>query len=133
MEEDAVLNVYAEEDEWILVHVEGGSDKLGFVPKNYCEAGDEAEAAEEPEDTAALAQQEEEDRQRSIAAKQRELALNDKVETWSISELDGKKKKKGSFSVGNGTIFFASESDKVGRESGVADPSHPSNNIASRT
>ena len=36
------------------------------------------------------------------------------VETWSVSEVDKKgKKKKGTLGVGNGAIFFASESDKV--------------------
>jgi hypothetical protein len=44
---------------------------------------------------------------------QRQLKLKDKVETWSISEMDGRKKKKGTLGVGNGAVFFASESDKV--------------------
>lgn len=36
------------------------------------------------------------------------------VETWSVSEVDKKgKKKKGTLGVGNGAMFFASESDKV--------------------
>lgn len=38
----------------------------------------------------------------------------DDIKTWSISEVDKKgKKKKGTLGVGNGAIFFASESDKV--------------------
>jgi actin cytoskeleton-regulatory complex protein SLA1 len=38
----------------------------------------------------------------------------DAIETWSVSEVDSKgKKKKGTLGVGNGAIFFASESDKV--------------------
>jgi hypothetical protein len=42
--------------------------------------------------------------------------VKDEVETWSISELDKKgKKKKGTLGVGNGAIFFASETDKVSR------------------
>ena len=40
--------------------------------------------------------------------------VKDEIETWSISELDKKgKKKKGTLGVGNGAIFFASEADKV--------------------
>lgn len=36
------------------------------------------------------------------------------VETWSVSEVDKKgKKKKGTLGIGNGAMFFASESDKV--------------------
>lgn len=38
----------------------------------------------------------------------------DDIKTWSVSELDKKgKKKKGTLGVGNGSLFFASESDKV--------------------
>jgi hypothetical protein len=39
---------------------------------------------------------------------------NDDIQTWSVSEVDKKgKKKKGTLGVGNGTVFFASLSDKV--------------------
>lgn len=38
----------------------------------------------------------------------------DDIRTWSVSEVDKKgKKKKGTLGIGNGSIFFASESDKV--------------------
>ncbi|KAG8932978.1 cytoskeletal protein binding protein [Tulasnella sp. 418] len=38
----------------------------------------------------------------------------DPIQTWSVSEIDGKgKKKKGTLGVGNAAIFFASESDKA--------------------
>jgi len=38
----------------------------------------------------------------------------DDIKTWSVSELDKKgKKKKGTLGIGNGSLFFASESDKV--------------------
>jgi hypothetical protein len=41
-------------------------------------------------------------------------AKADSIQTWSVSEIDKKgKKKKGTFGVGNGAAFFASESDKV--------------------
>lgn len=38
----------------------------------------------------------------------------DDIQTWSLSELDKKgKKKKGTLGVGGGAVFFASETDKV--------------------
>lgn len=38
----------------------------------------------------------------------------DDIKTWSVSEVDKKgKKKKGVLGIGNGSVFFASESDKV--------------------
>jgi hypothetical protein len=41
-------------------------------------------------------------------------ANSDTVQTWSVTEVDQKgKKKKGTLGVGNGAVFFASESDKV--------------------
>lgn len=120
MDEDAVLHVYDAEGEWLLVRIDGGDDMLGFVPTNYCEEMDEANAiaVADVDDSAAdveaqRAQEEEEEKQRQIAARQRELRAKDTVETWSVAELDGKKKKKGTLGVGNGAIFFASESDKV--------------------
>ncbi len=40
-------------------------------------------------------------------------AQADSIKTWSISEVDAKgKKKKGTLGIGNGAMFFASESDK---------------------
>jgi hypothetical protein len=41
-------------------------------------------------------------------------AKADDIQTWHISEVDKKgKKKKGTLGIGNGSVFFASESDKV--------------------
>lgn len=41
--------------------------------------------------------------------------LADNIKTWAVSEVDKKgKKKKGTLGIGNGSVFFASESDKVG-------------------
>lgn len=41
-------------------------------------------------------------------------AQADDIKTWAVAEVDAKgKKKKGTLGVGNGAIFFASESDKV--------------------
>lgn len=47
-------------------------------------------------------------------SKSKTKAQTGSVETWSVSEVDKKgKKKKGTLGVGNGAMFFASESDKV--------------------
>lgn len=41
-------------------------------------------------------------------------ATADDIKTWSVSEIDKKgKKKKGTLGIGNGAVFFASDSDKV--------------------
>jgi hypothetical protein len=43
-------------------------------------------------------------------------ATADDIKTWSVSEIDKKgKKKKGTLGIGNGAIFFASDSDKVSK------------------
>jgi hypothetical protein len=121
MMEDEALLVYSIEDDWLLVRPESSPDsKLGFVPRTYCQPLDDAvnvPDADEAEADLEQHRQEEEDleRAREIAEKQRVLKLKDKVETWSISEMEGKKKKKGTLGVGNGAVFFASDSDKVSR------------------
>lgn len=119
MEEDQILQVFSVEEDWLLVRVEGGHN-LGFVPKSYCEAVDESRAIEVEDASAAAealedaqAAQAETARQREKAEMQRQLRLKDKVETWGIAEMEGKKKKKGTLGVGNGAVFFASDTDKV--------------------
>ncbi|ORY24778.1 hypothetical protein BCR39DRAFT_545879 [Naematelia encephala] len=118
--EDATCHVYSIEDDWLLVRLEGGDDHLGFVPRTYCEPLDDAEAVAVPDaadaeaDVEAVRRQEEEaQKQRDLAEKQRQLKLKDKVETWGVAEMDGKKKKKGTLGVGNGAVFFASDTDKM--------------------
>ncbi len=118
--EEAVLWVYSVEEDWLLVRIESGTKHLGFVPRTYCEPMDEsaevgiADAAEGEADVEAYRQQEAEAaQQREVTKRQRQMILKDKVETWSISEMDGKKKKKGTLGVGNGAVFFASDTDKV--------------------
>ena len=40
--------------------------------------------------------------------------MEDEIQTWQVSEIDKKgKKKKGKLGIGGGTVFFASEADKV--------------------
>lgn len=123
MEEDASLQVFSIEEDWLMVRIEGGEDTLGFVPRTYCEPLDESNEVEVPDAAEAEADLEEQREQeaadaraREAAERQRQLKLKDKVETWSVSQVEGRKKKKGTLGVGNGAVFFASDTDKVSRE-----------------
>jgi hypothetical protein len=116
MSEDAALQVYSVEDEWLLVRIVGGPVQLGFVPRTYCEPLDESAEVGVPDAAEAEAEVEAQraaEEQREKDERLRQLRLKDKVETWSISEVEGKKKKKGTLGVGNGAVFFASDTDKV--------------------
>lgn len=117
MDEDDTLHVFSEEDDWLLVRIEGKGDMLGFVPKTYCDPIDASHGVAVPDAAEAEADIEaaraEEAHQREVQERQRQLKLKDKVETWSVSEVDGRKKKKGTLGVGNGAVFFASDTDKV--------------------
>ena len=121
MAEDADLQVYSIEADWLLVADPAGSGSLGFVPRTYCEPLDESQTVEVEDadegvaDVAAAREAEAESaRAREVAERQRQAKLKDKVETWSVAEMEGKKKKKGTLGVGNGAVFFASDTDKVG-------------------
>jgi hypothetical protein len=40
--------------------------------------------------------------------------VEDGIQTWHVSEIDKKgKRKKGTLGIGSGAVFFASEADKV--------------------
>jgi hypothetical protein len=118
--EDSLLHVYSIEDDWLLVRLDSGSvQHLGFVPRTYCEPLDARAETEVTVDAAEVEAEQAEEREatenrQKEAERQRVLRAKDKVETWSISELEGKKKKKGTLGVGNGAVFFASDTDKVG-------------------
>ena len=58
-------------------------------------------------------------------------ATADDIKTWPVSEVDKKgKKKKGTLGVGNGAIFFASDSDKVWNDTTtVGYDIHANNNL----
>ncbi|KAJ7129719.1 hypothetical protein C8R44DRAFT_777490 [Mycena epipterygia] len=114
--EDQVLKVFgAEEDDWLLVQTDEDGGKAGFVPANYVEAtsGEEEEEAAAPQIVVPSsppkpAYVDPADRVASSKIKA------DDIKTWSVSEVDKKgKKKKGTLGVGNGAVFFASESDKT--------------------
>ena len=119
MAEDDVLQVFSIEEDWLLVKQSSGQT-LGFVPRQYCDELDESanvavvDHQEAEEDVEAYHREEAEaEHKRQLAEQQRLLKLKDQVETWSVSEKDGRKKKKGTLGVGNGAVFFASDNDKM--------------------
>ncbi|KAH7105422.1 hypothetical protein BKA62DRAFT_689653 [Auriculariales sp. MPI-PUGE-AT-0066] len=116
IKEDAELLVYEKEEEWLLVKLKSDA-KAGYVPANYCEEGkgEEEEEEEEPatQPPAVAPVSNYVDPEVRVAAS-KASAKNDPIETWIVSEIDAKnKKKKGTLGIGNGSIFFASESDKA--------------------
>ncbi|BGP15767.1 hypothetical protein JCM10213_007937 [Rhodosporidiobolus nylandii] len=139
IEEGEVLELLEEEGEWVLCRRTGGKVGVGFVPSTYIEGGegaDEAAAAVEEEEPQPAYEPEpepepepEEDHSYAapVAAATAGVAAiglgaaaagassggASAVETWSVAMMDKKKKKKGTLGVGNGALFFASESDKT--------------------
>ncbi|OCH90954.1 hypothetical protein OBBRIDRAFT_776007 [Obba rivulosa] len=128
VKEDEVLYVYSKDDDWLLVRGESDEDRVGYVPGNYVEevseeVGSAAVPESPPASTAPSISQivvpsspsrpvsvyvDPADR---VAATK---AQADDIKTWHVSEIDKKgKKKKGTLGIGNGAIFFASESDKT--------------------
>ncbi|GAA5877710.1 hypothetical protein JCM3774_006651 [Rhodotorula dairenensis] len=132
-----------EEPDWVLCRKGNGQKGVGYVPATYIEGGAGAEgtaADAEPAQTYTPVQDEagaeeaeeeaEEQDHHSYAAPAAAVAAAavpaaasyasagsagaSSVETWSVTMLDAKKKKKkGTLGVGNGSLFFASESDKT--------------------
>ena len=49
MDEDDTLHVFSEEDDWLLVRIEGKGDMLGFVPKTYCDPIDASHGVAVPD------------------------------------------------------------------------------------
>lgn len=126
MPEDAALIVYDEADEWTLVAVQGATPheggRLGFVPTNYIEpvTSDAAEVGVSGEAAEGMVTEDEVHEVGNTAADSVVGAhpvagggRKDSIETWGIQLMDRKKKKKGTLGIGNGAVFFASESDKV--------------------
>ncbi|KAJ3554220.1 hypothetical protein NM688_g3224 [Phlebia brevispora] len=125
--EDDVLYVFGKEEEWLLVQSQKEDKKVGYVPGNYVEEtsaeGDSNETSAPssppvpdvttivvPDSPPKPAYKDPVELVNSSKAK----AQATPVETWSISEVDKKgKKKKGTLGVGNGAMFFASEADKT--------------------
>ncbi|KAF8708414.1 SLA1 homology domain 1, SHD1, partial [Rhizoctonia solani] len=117
--EDESLLVFDQETEWTLVKSTKPGGKAGYVPATYIELSgsvqeeESAVAAPVLPSPAAAPRTSYTDPTELVAASHTK-ARSDPVETWSVSILDKKdKKKKGTLGVGNGAIFFSSESDKT--------------------
>ncbi|KAF9226523.1 hypothetical protein BS17DRAFT_775772 [Gyrodon lividus] len=133
--EDEILVIFDREDDWILVQSQKVGGKAGFVPGNYVR---ESIGEEEPELAPAPApapastpgprpqivvppSPEPPARPVSVYVDPADRvalapvkAQADDIKTWAVSEVDKKgKKKKGTLGIGNGSLFFASESDKT--------------------
>ncbi|QRV76374.1 actin cytoskeleton-regulatory complex protein SLA1 [Ceratobasidium sp. AG-Ba] len=120
--EDEPLYVYEQEEEWSLVKSNKPGGKAGYVPATYIELSGAVQNEQEEDDAVAAAsvstpaaepRSSYSDPSELVAASHTK-ARDDPIQTWSVSILDEKdKKKKGTLGVGNGAIFFASESDKA--------------------
>ncbi|KAJ1311553.1 hypothetical protein OPQ81_010037 [Rhizoctonia solani] len=118
--EDEPLLVFEQEAEWTLVKSTKPGGKAGYVPATYIELSGSAQeeevvtAAPPPAPTPAPAPRSSYADPTELVAASHTKVRSDPVETWSVSILDKKdKKKKGTLGVGNGAIFFSSESDKT--------------------
>ncbi|KAI6105621.1 hypothetical protein F5141DRAFT_139555 [Pisolithus sp. B1] len=117
IKEDEHLLFFDREDDWILVQSQKEGGRAGFVPGNYVEEySGEEQAPPSPTSAESVSSR----RVSSyvdpadLVAQTSVKAQADDIKTWAISEVDGKgKKKKGTLGIGNGSIFFASESDKT--------------------
>ncbi|CEL57607.1 Actin cytoskeleton-regulatory complex protein SLA1 OS=Ustilago maydis (strain 521 / FGSC 9021) GN=SLA1 PE=3 SV=1 [Rhizoctonia solani AG-1 IB] len=116
--EDEPLSVFEQEAEWTLVKSTRSGGKAGYVPATYIElsgsAQEEEIVAAAPAPSPPAAPRSSYTDPTELVAASHTKARSDPVETWSVSILDKKdKKKKGTLGVGNGSIFFSSESDKT--------------------
>ncbi|KAF5387639.1 hypothetical protein D9615_000383 [Tricholomella constricta] len=115
VQEDEILLVFETEQDWILAQSEKASGKAGFVPGNYVEIYDGEETPPAPQIVVPPSAPRPistyvDPADRVASAK----VTADGIKTWSVSEIDKKgKKKKGTLGIGNGAVFFASESDKT--------------------
>ncbi|BGP47678.1 hypothetical protein JCM10450v2_003543 [Rhodotorula kratochvilovae] len=131
--EGELLELLEEDGDWVLCRRTDGRKGVGFVPATYIEGGEGADEAAAEDDyqpeaqTYAEPEPEEEDEPTTAAAYAAPAAAAvavgaaaaasaGDIKTWSVTMLDAKKKKKkGTLGVGNGALFFASESDKARR------------------
>ncbi|KAG6873307.1 hypothetical protein C0995_000460 [Termitomyces sp. Mi166 len=115
VQEDEILLVFETEEDWILAQSEKEGGKAGFVPGNYVEPYTEETAA--PSQRIIIPPSPPRPVSTYVDPADRVAATKvtaDGIKTWSVSEIDKKgKKKKGTLGIGNGAVFFASESDKT--------------------
>lgn len=130
--EDELLRVYETDGLWLLVKKqgndalgEGGVGRLGYVPANYVDevaavdTGDAPDEVDEQElshstSAAPAAAIPFAPSARAVSSSTPAVDKSDGIKMWAVSLLDAKKKKKkGTLGIGNGALFFASESDKT--------------------
>lgn len=140
--EDDVLDIFDSDGDWFLAKIKSDSNGyLGYVPSNYTGPYDSTQNSFEPEDTTTtttttINNESEPESQPLNQPQSTSFASapppkhpsisnvpsdppnlsnlqNDHIMTWSVSEISSKKKKKGTLGIGNGAIFFASDSDKT--------------------
>ncbi|KAH6914937.1 hypothetical protein BKA70DRAFT_559793 [Coprinopsis sp. MPI-PUGE-AT-0042] len=120
VKEDQILQLFDNDGDWILAQLNKG-DGAGYVPGNYVEAAGGEEEQEESSAPAAgrIVIPDSPPRPASTYIDPADRVAShkitaDDIKTWSLSEVDKKgKKKKGTLGIGNGSLFFASESDKA--------------------
>ncbi|KAK7049547.1 cytoskeletal protein binding protein [Paramarasmius palmivorus] len=114
VKEDDILLAFETEEDWTLVQ-STTKGKAGLVPANYVEPHDEGASSATsqiviPPDPPRPVSTYVDPAERVASAK----ANTDDIKTWSVSEVDKKGKKlKGTLGVGNGAVFFASETSKA--------------------
>ncbi|EJT97499.1 hypothetical protein DACRYDRAFT_119198 [Dacryopinax primogenitus] len=115
IKEGDVLIMYEKEDDWILVKGDQRDSKVGFVPATYVEDHNPDEApSTEPTPAPEMPASNYVDPQERVLASVAKASPSDNIETWPVTEIDSKgKKKKGTLGIGKGNVFFASESDKT--------------------
>ncbi|KAH9483050.1 Actin cytoskeleton-regulatory complex protein SLA1 [Psilocybe cubensis] len=123
LREDDVLLVFDTEEDWILVQNANEEGKAGYVPGNYVEvAGEEEPAAPAPAPARIIVPDSPprpvssyvDPAERVASTKAASQADPDDIQTWSLSEIDKKgKKKKGTLGIGKGAVYFISEADKT--------------------
>ncbi|KAF8913870.1 hypothetical protein CPB84DRAFT_1757784 [Gymnopilus junonius] len=116
--EGDVLLVFDTEEDWILVQNAKEEGKSGYVPGNYVEVIDEEGPAAAPTPSRIIVPDSPPPPASSYVDPADRVASSkvtaDDIQTWSLSEIDKKgKKKKGTLGIGNGAVFFASEADKT--------------------
>lgn len=115
IQESEILLVFDTEQDWLLVQSQKEGGKAGFVPGNYVEAYNDESSPPAPQiivpPSATRPVSTYVDPADRVASTK---VTADGIQTWSVSEIDKKgKKKKGTLGVGNGAVFFASEADKT--------------------
>ncbi|KAJ8086575.1 cytoskeletal protein binding protein [Marasmius tenuissimus] len=118
IKEDDILLVFDTEEEWLLVQSAAEGGKAGFVPANYVETHSEDEETSAPA-ASQIVIPDSPPRPVSTYVDPADRVANakanaDDIKTWSVSEVDKKGKKlKGTLGIGNGAVFFASETSKA--------------------